>query len=409
VKSATVPPSAFAWAIARIVVGAAVIGVLGYGYTLRLEAGDGNPFDYFGYFTNQTSLLAALLLVVTGAVVVAGRGVPRALILLRGIATAYMIVVAVVYNVLVPGTGSAPPWMSALLHAIFPVLFALDWLLSRDRARLPWSRLWLLLPYPILWLAVVLMRGATDGWVPYGFLLPERGITSLLLHIAGLLAAILSAGALVWAASRLRGARTDAVAPTVHASTGHAPEFPIRTARLLLRPIVPADAEGMHAYKSDPDAVRYVPYEPLTLADVERRIATTWANTRFAQEGDAVSLAVEDRETGALLGDVVLFWRSETDRAGEVGYIFDSRVGGRGYATEAVAALLALGFDGLGLHRIVARIDDRNTSSARVAERLGFRREARLVESEWFKGEWTTLLVYALLEDEWRLGSGATA
>lgn len=413
-KSDTVPPSAFAWAIARIVVGAAVIGVLGYGYMLRLEAGDGNPFDYFGYFTNQTSLLAALLLVVTGAVVVAGRGVPRALILLRGIATAYLIVVAVVYNVLVPGTGSAPPWMSALLHAIFPVLFALDWLLSRDRARLPWSRLWLLLPYPILWLAVVLMRGATDGWVPYGFLLPERGITSLLLHIAGLLAAILAAGALVWAASRLRGARTDAVAPTVHAptvhvSTGHAPEFPIRTARLLLRPIVPADAEAMHAYKSDPDAVRYVPYEPLTLADVERRIATTWANTRFAQEGDAVSLAVEDRETGALLGDVVLFWRSETDRAGEVGYIFDPRVGGRGYATEAVAALLALGFDGLGLHRIVARIDDRNTSSARVAERLGFRREARLVESEWFKGEWTTLLVYALLEDEWRPGSGATA
>ncbi|WAA66117.1 GNAT family N-acetyltransferase [Microbacterium oxydans] len=409
-KSDTVPPSAFAWAIARIVVGAAVIGVLGYGYTLRLEAGDGNPFDYFGYFTNQTSLLAALLLVVTGAVVVAGRGVSRALILLRGIVTAYLIVVAVVYNVLVPGTGSAPPWMSALLHAIFPVLFALDWLLSRDRARLPWSRLWLLLPYPILWLAVVLMRGATDGWVPYGFLLPERGITSLLLHIAGLLAAILAAGALVWAASRLRGARTDAVAPTVHASTGgHAPEFPIRTARLLLRPIVLADAEAMHAYKSDPDAVRYVPYEPLTLADVERRIATTWANTQFAQEGDAVSLAVEDRETGALLGDVVLFWRGETDRAGEVGYIFDPRVGGRGYATEAVAALLALGFDGLGLLRIVARIDDRNTSSARVAERLGFRREARLVESEWFKGEWTTLLVYALLEDEWRLGSGATA
>lgn len=189
----------------------------------------------------------------------------------------------------------------------------------------------------------------------------------------------------------------------------HAPEYPIRTARLLLRPISPADAEAMHAYKSDPDAVRYVPYAPLTLADVERRIATTWSNTRFAQEGDAVSLSVEDRATGALLGDVVLFWRSETDRAGEVGYIFDPRVAGRGYATEAVDALLALGFDGLGLHRIVARIDERNASSARVAERLGFRREARFVESEWFKDEWTTLLVYALLEDEWRDRSATTA
>ncbi|MFE7197957.1 GNAT family N-acetyltransferase [Microbacterium oxydans] len=188
---------------------------------------------------------------------------------------------------------------------------------------------------------------------------------------------------------------------------GHDPEYPIVTERVLLRPIAPSDAVAMHAYKSDPDAVRYVPYPPLQFADVEERIATTWANTRFAAEGDAVCLAVEERDTGSLIGDVVLFWRSETDRSGEVGYIFDPRATGRGYATEAVHALLALGFDGLGLHRVVARMDERNVSSARVAERLGFRREARLVESEWFKGEWTTLLVYALLEHEWRELSAA--
>lgn len=187
---------------------------------------------------------------------------------------------------------------------------------------------------------------------------------------------------------------------------GHDPEYPIRTERLILRPIAPTDAAPMHVYKSDPDAVQYVPYAPLELVDVEQRIATTWSNTRFAKEGDAVSLAVEEPATGRLVGDVVLFWRSETDRSGEVGYIFDPRAGGRGYATEAVGALLELGFDGLGLHRIVARIDERNTASARVVERLGFRREARLVESEWFKDEWTTLLVYALLEDEWRERGG---
>lgn len=190
-------------------------------------------------------------------------------------------------------------------------------------------------------------------------------------------------------------------------AAGFAPDYPIRTERLLLRPIVPADAAAMHAYKSDPDAVRYVPYEPLTLAEVEKRIATVWSTIRFTAEGDALGLAVENRETGELVGDIVLFWRSETDRSGEVGYIFDPRFAGRGYATEAVRALLALGFDGLGLHRITARLDERNTSSARVAERLGFRREARLVEDEWFKGEWSTTLVYALLEDEWRASRSA--
>lgn len=181
-----------------------------------------------------------------------------------------------------------------------------------------------------------------------------------------------------------------------------APEYPICTERLLLRPITIDDATAMHAYKSDPDVVRYVPYSPLDLADVERRIATTWSTTRFTQQGDGVCLAVEEQSTGELLGDVVLFWRSEADRAGEVGYIFDPRFSGRGYATEAVGALLALGFDGLGLHRITAELDERNTSSARVVERLGFRREARLVDSGWFKEEWSTLLVFGLLETEWR-------
>lgn len=189
---------------------------------------------------------------------------------------------------------------------------------------------------------------------------------------------------------------------------GLAPDYPIFTERLILRPITADDAAAMHAYKSDPDAVRYVPYGPLTLAEIDERIATTWSRTRFTEPGEAVCLAVEDRETGALLGDVVLFWRSETDRAGEIGYIFDARFAGRGYATEAVGALLSMGFDGLGLHRIAARIDDRNAASIGVVERLGFRREARLVESEWFKGEWTTMLVYALLEDEWRGTAGAT-
>lgn len=182
----------------------------------------------------------------------------------------------------------------------------------------------------------------------------------------------------------------------------YAPEYPIRTDRLLLRPLEPGDAEAMLAYKSLPDVVRYVPYGTLDLAGIEERIATRWSTTRFEKQDDAVCLAVEERATGRLVGDVVLFWRSETDRSGEVGYILDPRFGGRGYAAEAVSALLEVGFDGLGLHRITARIDERNSASVRVAERLGFRHEARLVESSWFKEEWTTVLVYALLEQEWR-------
>ena len=99
---------------------------------------------------------------------------------------------------------------------------------------------------------------------------------------------------------------------------------------------------------------------------------------------------------------MVLFWRNRPNPGGELGYVFNPGAGGRGYATEAASAMLRLGFDGLGLHRIIARIDERNEPSARLARRLGMRQEARLVRNELFKGEWSTELDFAILADEWR-------
>jgi RimJ/RimL family protein N-acetyltransferase len=75
---------------------------------------------------------------------------------------------------------------------------------------------------------------------------------------------------------------------------------------------------------------------------------------------------------------------------------------GNGYATEAGAAVLGLGFEAFGLHRIAGSCDARNVASARLMERLGMRLEATLRETEYVKGIWCDELVYALLADEWR-------
>jgi RimJ/RimL family protein N-acetyltransferase len=117
-----------------------------------------------------------------------------------------------------------------------------------------------------------------------------------------------------------------------------------------------------------------------------------------------LNLAAVLRDTGELVGDMTLFLRSVQYRQGEVGYILHPAHGGRGYATEATRALLWLGFEELGLHRICGRLDARNAASARVLERVGMRREAHLVENEFVKGEWTDEFVYALLDREWRAG-----
>ena len=192
-------------ALLRIAAGATVSAVIGYAYGLRIAVGDANPFDYFGYFTNLTCLLACIVLIVTGALTLGRQRVPDDVVLCRGLTTACLLVVGVVYNVLVPGTGSAPPWVSVILHIVFPLLVLADWTLFGDRPSLAWQRLWLVLSYPAVWIVVVLIRGATDGWVPYGFLLPERGTASLIAHIALLLAALMAAGSLVWALSRQPG------------------------------------------------------------------------------------------------------------------------------------------------------------------------------------------------------------
>ncbi|AGL17814.1 GCN5-related N-acetyltransferase [Actinoplanes sp. N902-109] len=170
----------------------------------------------------------------------------------------------------------------------------------------------------------------------------------------------------------------------------------------MLRPLTMADADALLAYRGRDDVCRYVPFEPMTRElIVERLDGGVWARTALAAEGEGLTLGAEVAATGELAGDVTLFWRSEEHRGGEIGYVFDPRQGGRGYATEAASAVLGLAFDKLGWHRVIARVDERNEASARVARRLGMRQEARLVENELFKGEWSTELDFAILAAEW--------
>jgi RimJ/RimL family protein N-acetyltransferase len=190
------------------------------------------------------------------------------------------------------------------------------------------------------------------------------------------------------------------------------PEYPVRTARLLLRPLTSADTEDLLAYRSVPEVCRFVPFDPMTAVDIATRLADQWANSTIDAEGQTLSLGVELIETGQVIGDVILFLRSVKHRGGEIGWVLSPDHSGHGYATEAAHAALHMAFDQLGLHRITARIDARNDASLRLAARLGMRREAYLVSNELFKGEWSDEIDLALLEDEWVMqhpdGPGAT-
>lgn len=187
------------------------------------------------------------------------------------------------------------------------------------------------------------------------------------------------------------------------AGRGLTPRYPIRTARLNLRPHRRDDLEDLFAFHSQPDVVRYVPWPVRDREQTLIALETKLGQGAVTEPGQWLVLAMELSETSTVIGEVLLKWESESNRQGEIGFALHTAFHRRGFAAEAAQAVLRLGFEELALHRIVAVCIEDNTDSIRLLRRLGMQQDACLRHSVFFKGEWANQLVYSLLEDEWRL------
>jgi len=168
-----------------------------------------------------------------------------------------------------------------------------------------------------------------------------------------------------------------------------------KTQRLVLRRFEDRDLMDLYAYLSDPEVVRYEPYKPMTLEETRDNLA--WRIT--AEE----MIAVELKETGRLIGNVYM-GKAEFG-ARELGYVFNRGSWGKGYASEACAAMVKSAFDS-GVHRVFAQCDAENAASYRLLERLGFRREGAFRKNVYFwtdeNGQpiWKDSYEYAVLNGE---------
>ncbi|GGX73802.1 GNAT family N-acetyltransferase [Streptomyces hiroshimensis] len=183
-------------------------------------------------------------------------------------------------------------------------------------------------------------------------------------------------------------------------------DSPITTARLILRPFRPEDAEDVHGYQHRPDVARFMRWEPRGPEDVRAAVEQMARETELASDGDCLSLAVVQPGTGTVIGQVELVLLSAEHRQGELGCVLHPAHQGKGFAAEAAFAVLRLGFDALELHRMIGRCHADNAASAGLLERLGMRREARFIGTGFFKGAWRDDLVYAMLRREWRARLG---
>lgn len=175
----------------------------------------------------------------------------------------------------------------------------------------------------------------------------------------------------------------------------------ILTERLRLRPFRAEDLPAFVAYRSSPEVARYQSWDPTFSMDDALRFLAEQRELQFGQPGAWAQLAAVDRQTGALYGDCAVHLLDDQPGTAELGVTFAPEAQGRGLASEALTGVAQTIFDDRGFHRIYAETDDRNVAVHRLLERLGFRCEARMIEADWFKGEWSSLRVYAVLRREW--------
>jgi RimJ/RimL family protein N-acetyltransferase len=173
----------------------------------------------------------------------------------------------------------------------------------------------------------------------------------------------------------------------------------ILTARLRLRTLAPRDAEEMFAYRSCPEVIQYQSGGSKSLDDVIAFIKSM-SSVELGAPGWN-QLAIELLSDGSLIGDCGIHILDDS-RMTEIGITLAPAQQSKGYATEALKAVLELLFVGLNKHRVIASVDPRNLASMALMTRLGLRKEGHFLQSLWLKGEWVDDVVFAMLAREWK-------
>ena len=176
----------------------------------------------------------------------------------------------------------------------------------------------------------------------------------------------------------------------------------LHTRRLLLRNFNASDLEAFLAYRNDPAVAKYQSWDVPYPREKGEAFIAEMSDIHAPKQGHWLQLALELKETGTLIGDVAFCIKEDDARQAVIGFSIASAYWRKGFATEALTALLDYLFEDIDLHRVTADCDVENVSSWKTLEKLGFRREAHFVESFLVDNRYTSEYYYGLLQWEWR-------
>jgi len=171
----------------------------------------------------------------------------------------------------------------------------------------------------------------------------------------------------------------------------------IITERLLIRRFETEDWKDIYEYLSDEEVVKFEPYDVMTEEQVKTETEKRVGHESF--------YAVCLKENLKMIGNIYL--DKEDFNTYELGYVFNRKFQGQGYATEGVKAVLLYAFNELDARRITAMCNPKNEASWKLLERLKLRREGHLLQNIYFKTDdnnepiWVDTYEYAILKSEW--------
>lgn len=175
--------------------------------------------------------------------------------------------------------------------------------------------------------------------------------------------------------------------------------FPIlETERLILRRLTTDDAHAVFKLRSSPETMKYVP-RPLavTIDDALGHIATI---DEKVNNNTGINWAITLKGNPEMIGIIGNFRIEFENYRAEIGYMLLPEFNGKGIASEAIAAAVKYGFEGMKLHSIEAIIDPENFASGRVLEKNGFVKEAHLKENELHNGKFLDTVIYSILNPD---------
>jgi len=174
----------------------------------------------------------------------------------------------------------------------------------------------------------------------------------------------------------------------------------LETERLILRRIMPSDAEDVYSYSSDPAVSHQLLWHPHTSRQ-QTRDYLKLVDKKYKQ-GQFWDFGVVIKEDLRFIGTVGFTSFDFYNNSAEIGYVLSSLYWGRGLAAEAARAVITFGFEVLGLNRIEARFTVENARSRRVLKKCGMTFEGVEREGMLIKGEYRNIEIYSILKSDYK-------